>query len=259
MQQAKTAKNIALDFHVPAGLSLNLETGLYRKKNIYGKNGKRNRYIRKTKHNGEIDPKTSKRYWEIKVSAIKNREKLINFVNILQHNSSTAWIGARNAMIFKFGTYTGLRVSDVLNLRAEDVFGHHAVYVTEQKTKKHRKIYLDVMAADLKEYQSLLPDDLNSPWLFPTESGQKPVSYSTFYQATNAPAVAAGIPTVGTHSMRKTFGYSFYQATINDPDIQTLPTLMTILNHSSERMTIRYIGLEESQISATLSNINPFN
>ncbi len=45
---------------------------------------------------------------------------------------------------------------------------------------------------------------------------------------------------VGTHTMRKTFGYFFYQK-FND-----IALLQKILNHSSPSITMRYIGLEKN-------------
>ena len=53
--------------------------------------------------------------------------------------------------------------------------------------------------------------------------------------------------------MRKTFGYKYYR------QFRDIPTLMKILNHSSQAVTIRYIGLEEEEIRASLDKFNPLN
>ena len=51
---------------------------------------------------------------------------------------------------------------------------------------------------------------------------------------------------VGTHTMRKTFGYHHYQ------QFKDVAILQYILNHSSPSITLRYIGIEQDNIEATL-------
>ncbi|BDP82253.1 hypothetical protein EfmAA290_29290 (plasmid) [Enterococcus faecium] len=44
---------------------------------------------------------------------------------------------------------------------------------------------------------------------------------------------------IGTHTLRKTFGYHYYKKT------RDIATLMFIFNHSSQAITKRYIGITE--------------
>ena len=53
---------------------------------------------------------------------------------------------------------------------------------------------------------------------------------------------------IGTHSLRKTFGYHHYKKFGN------LPLLQKILNHSSSAVTLRYIGLEQEIIDESYNN-----
>ena len=53
---------------------------------------------------------------------------------------------------------------------------------------------------------------------------------------------------VGTHSLRKTFGYHHY---IKFKDIAIL---QKILNHSSTSITLRYIGIEQDRIDESYMN-----
>ncbi|MCB2294485.1 tyrosine-type recombinase/integrase [Clostridium algoriphilum] len=46
---------------------------------------------------------------------------------------------------------------------------------------------------------------------------------------------------MGTHTLRKTFGYHAYQ------NGSSLELLMDIFNHSSKAQTLRYIGITEEQ------------
>ena len=59
----------------------------------------------------------------------------------------------------------------------------------------------------------------------------------------------AGInDSVGTHTLRKTFGYHHYQ-TFHDVAI-----LQYLLNHSSPSITLRYIGITQDNVESTLQN-----
>jgi integrase len=47
----------------------------------------------------------------------------------------------------------------------------------------------------------------------------------------------------GTHTLRKTFGY--IHRTVFNTDI---PTLMEMFNHSSQKQTLAYLGIQPSDI-----------
>ena len=53
---------------------------------------------------------------------------------------------------------------------------------------------------------------------------------------------------IGTHSMRKTFGYHHYKKYKN------IAILQKIFNHSSPQITIRYIGIEQDEIDDSYRN-----
>lgn len=53
---------------------------------------------------------------------------------------------------------------------------------------------------------------------------------------------------IGTHSMRKTFGYHHYQ------QFKDIALLQKIFNHSSQLITLRYIGIDQEQIDYTYNN-----
>ncbi len=61
-------------------------------------------------------------------------------------------------------------------------------------------------------------------------------------------AAKAGIGySVSTHTMRKTFGYHYYRRT------KDIATLMVLFNHSSERETKIYIGIELDEMTEALA------
>ena len=53
---------------------------------------------------------------------------------------------------------------------------------------------------------------------------------------------------IGTHTMRKTFGYHHYKK------FKDIAMLQKIFNHSSPAITLRYIGIEQDQIDESYAN-----
>ena len=45
----------------------------------------------------------------------------------------------RDELLFCFGIYTGLRISDILTVKVQDVYGKDYFYIVEQKTKKAKQ------------------------------------------------------------------------------------------------------------------------
>lgn len=69
------------------------------------------------------------------------------------------------------------------------------------------------------------------------------------YSIIKEACVLAGIEAhIGTHTMRKTFGYHHYKK------FRDLALLQKIFNHSNPQITLRYIGIEQDQIENSYSN-----
>ena len=87
-----------------------------------------------------------------------------------------------------------------------------------------------------------IADKDDSDVLFPSKQGEnKPLKRSPAYNILNDAARHVGIKEgIGTHTMRKTFGYFLYKQTGD------IVLLKEIFNHSDISVTLRYIGLIES-------------
>ena len=48
----------------------------------------------------------------------------------------------RNRMMFLFGIYVGIRISDILKLKVRDVRDKTHIYIREKKTKKEKRFPL---------------------------------------------------------------------------------------------------------------------
>ena len=164
------------------------------------------------------------------VQPIRSKETIAQFKNILLHRSY------RDYILFVIGINTGLRISDILQLKVEDVKGTHIV-ITEKKTNKHKRFYInEQLRKELNKYIKGMNDN---DYLFPSRKGDKPITRVQAYRILNDVAEKLGIDEVGTHTLRKTFGYWHYQ------QYKDVAILQDIFNHSSPSVTLRYIGITD--------------
>lgn len=155
--------------------------------------------------------------------------------------------GYKNYLMFIIGINTGLRISDILNLRVCDVMNRSHINITEQKTGKMKRFLINSMLrVEIDKYiKGLSPDD----YLFQSRKGiNSPISRVQAYRILNSAANSIGIQEVGTHTLRKTFGYWHYQ------QYKDVALLQEIFNHSAPSITLRYIGITEDIKDKTIEN-----
>lgn len=153
----------------------------------------------------------------------------------------------RNLVIFNLGINNGIRTNDILNLKVADVLGKDEAEIRESKTGKKRKIRLNV--ANIKDdLADLCKHKQPSDYVFTSYKDPKqPIQTVTIYRlfkrlASEHPSLHG----LTAHSMRRTFGYQYYQRT------KDVVTLMKLFNHSSQAVTLRYIGIEQEQMDESL-------
>lgn len=163
----------------------------------------------------------------------------------------------RDYMMFLFGIHSALRISDILQIKKKDVIGKHLILI-EKKTKKKKsntrtnkkkEIFIaPILRRELKGYIEKLNDD---DYLFQSrESVNKPIVRSTAYRILSKAGEACGLERIGTHSMRKTFGYHYYAKTKN------IAVLQKLYSHSAEAITLRYIGVDQDQMDKAMREMD---
>lgn len=174
------------------------------------------------------------------VQPIRNKQQIEEVKSILKEN------GMRDLLLFCMGINSGLRISDLLKLRVMDVRGKSHVEIKEQKTGKVKRFPLiGNLQSMIEEYTKNKP---STDYLFKSRNGEnKPLSRVMAYIIINNACQKCGIQdNIGTHTLRKTFGYHHYQ-TYKDVAI-----LQYLFNHSSPSITLRYIGITQDNIEETL-------
>lgn len=166
------------------------------------------------------------------VQPIRDPEKIQEVARILKKRSQ------RDFFMFVMGTQTGLRISDLLALRVGDVRNKTHVMLKEKKTGKDKRFFLNTAVRSLIDDYCEDMNDLD--YLFTSRKGDnQPIKRQRAYAILNEAARKAGLEEIGTHTLRKTFGYHFYQRK------KDVAMLQQIFNHSAPSITLKYIGITQ--------------
>lgn len=154
-------------------------------------------------------------------------------------------------LLLVVGFQTSLRVSDFRRLRVRDLRGQDYARIQAKKTGKEANILIPPPAQRI--INRLLEGRKGDEYIFQSrqEDGfthqPRPVTRQRVYQVMNIIAKRAGIQDrIGCHTLRKTFGYHYYQKTGD------IVALQRILCHSFQRETLVYIGVVQENIDASL-------
>lgn len=154
----------------------------------------------------------------------------------------------RDLLLFVLGINTGLRISDLLDLKVKDVWnqgrgkGKEFLFIADGKCGEERAFYLNSkIQMELKKYLSL-SHLKGEDYLFKSKKGNYAITRQQAYRIINNAAKKAKIPgRIGTHTLRKTFGYHAYKRGI------AISVIMKILHHHSSTETLKYIGINGNE------------
>jgi len=141
----------------------------------------------------------------IDVQPIRSKEQIEDMKWALKRHCSQ-----RDYILFLIGIHTGLRVSDLLQLETQTILKlkrkkRKEFKIKKGKTKKERMVNFTFDEA-YSYFQTL-----ESNWLFPSRKEDQLISKIQAYRQLQKVGDFADIESIGTHTMRKTFGYWFYK------------------------------------------------
>lgn len=151
--------------------------------------------------------------------------------------------GKRDRFLFVMGINTGLRISDLIQIKVGQIKAKAYTDIIEKKTGKVRRIHLLAIQPEIIEYTDSMADD---EFLFASRMHGQHLSRSHAYRILVRAGDWIGRDDIGTHTMRKTFGYHYYKKT------HDIATLMEIFGHAAPSITKRYIGIRDDEIAESL-------
>ncbi|WP_251518793.1 MULTISPECIES: tyrosine-type recombinase/integrase [Staphylococcus] len=177
------------------------------------------------------------------VDPIREIEEITAMYDVLQHKST------RDYLLFKFAIHTGVKLSDLLNMKVNDIKdseGDVKAYWVEQQAPD---IYIqlpDLLRDELSQYikvEQLEDDGL----LFQSNRTANCLSRQQAYRIIHSAAAELGMVHIGLTTLRKTFAYHAYQSGISISIIQKY------LGHQTTFETMKFIGISTQKSKTTIA------
>ncbi len=160
-------------------------------------------------------------------------------------------------LLIVIGVFTGLRISDLLQLKFNQFTGSEFLNINERKTKKERRIKINSDLKDILERIKLKMDIKDDDqFIFVNKYGTKPIDKSYVNVKLKELLHKYDIHlegNVSSHMFRKTLGNRALK--LNNYSNESIILLMELFNHSSPVTTKRYLGVRNSEIESIYDSL----
>ncbi|MFB6318404.1 tyrosine-type recombinase/integrase [Saccharicrinis sp. FJH54] len=162
------------------------------------------------------------------------------------------------SLLIALGSFWGLRISDILKLKWDNILDKTEIVIKEKKTGKNREIKINnKLQLHIKSCQEKIKPSRNEDFIFLSQKG-------TVYSVQRINVIFKSIKrkynlkigNFSTHSLRKTFGRKIFESTDKSQSEMALAKLSIIFNHSSVTITRRYLGITKKEIQETYDLLN---
>ena len=156
------------------------------------------------------------------------------------------------SLFIALGCFTGLRISDILALRWEQILSTEEFIIIEKKTGKKRVLRLNSqLQQHIQEcYEHIQPIGLKAPILVSQKGTVFTIQRINVILKEIKRKYRLKVKNFSCHSLRKTFGRQVYNMNSENSE-PALVKLMELFNHSSLAITKRYLGLRQEEILQT--------
>ena len=156
------------------------------------------------------------------------------------------------SLLIALGCFTGLRISDILALRWEQILSTEEFTIIEKKTSKKRVLRLNSqLQQHIREcYEHIQPIGLKAPILVSQKGTVFTIQRFNVILKEIKRKYRLKVKNFSCHSLRKTFGRQVYNMNSENSEL-ALVKLMELFNHSSLAITKRYLGLRQEEILQT--------
>jgi len=156
------------------------------------------------------------------------------------------------SLLVSMGAFWGLRISDILSLKWEQVLNRDEFSIIEKKTKKSRDIKIN---SQLKRHIMDCYDKINphtdSEYIFISQKG-------SVYSIQRINVILKDlkfkynlkIKNFSSHSLRKCFGREVFNRSGSNAEL-SLVRLSQLFNHSNTTVTRRYLGIAREELLQT--------
>lgn len=155
-------------------------------------------------------------------------------------------------LLIAIGCFWGLRISDILSLRWNQILNVDEFSIIEHKTGKQRTIRIN---QQLKRhitncYKQINPIGINAPILVSQKGTVYTIQRINIILKEIKAKYKLSVKNFSCHSLRKTFGRQVYNQNSDNAEL-ALVKLMELFNHSNVAITKRYLGLRQEELLNT--------
>jgi len=227
----------------------------------------------KAEHTGVVEQKK-----EYSKNIIKNIDQIDLIRDTFLKNARGRYrvSNLKNRLYVSCQLYTALRCSDVLTLRFCDFLDEldldndiikfkDKLVISEIKTREHnpnRHVFINkAIKDDILMYLNVNKNVKLDSYIFSSKSvnskdeDSKPMSINAVNSMLDKVGKRAGLDfKITSHCLRRTSCYHLYMQ--NGQSNRTLHLIQSMLNHSSERQTLVYLGFDEEEQKEAYLNLN---
>jgi integrase len=160
-------------------------------------------------------------------------------------------------LLISIGVFTGLRISDLLQLRYSHFEGSDILTISEKKTGKTRRIKINPdLKALIGRIKGKMPPVEPDQYIFLNRYGSKPIDRSWINVNLKRIFKRYGIEIEGnisSHLFRKTLGNRVLR--LNNYSGESVILLMELFSHSSPAITKKYLGIREKEIQGVYDSL----
>jgi integrase len=156
------------------------------------------------------------------------------------------------SLLISFGSFWGLRISDLLSLKWKNVYDLDEFSLVEHKTGKTREIKInDQLKHHISDcYQNIRPRSLDEN-IFTSQKG-------SVYSVQRINVILKDlkvkynlkIRNFSSHSLRKCFGREIFNRSAENAEL-AIVKLSQLFNHSNPSITRRYLGISQKELLDT--------
>jgi integrase len=156
------------------------------------------------------------------------------------------------SLLISFGSFWGLRISDILSLKWVQIYDKDEFELVEKKTKKSRTIKIN---GQLKLHISDCYGKMNPrtlvEYIFTSQKG-------SVYSIQRINVILKDlkvrynlkIKNFSSHSLRKSFGREIFNRSAENAEL-AIVKLSQLFNHSNPAITRRYLGISQKELMET--------
>lgn len=158
----------------------------------------------------------------------------------------------RMSLLISFGAFWGLRISDILSLRWNDIYNKDEFQLIEKKTRKNREIKINPqLKRHISDCYNVIRPISPDEFVFISQKG-------TIYSIQRINVILKDlkvkydlkIKNFSSHSLRKCFGRTIFERSGENAEL-AIVKLSQLFNHSSTSITRRYLGISQKELMET--------